>query len=134
MTPRSTVAAVSYSGETEFHIETLSIEPPRPDEVLVEIKGVGICHTDLVFSSGNIPYPFPAVFGHEGSGIVRAIGDQVTKVSTGDHVLITFRSCGDCARCAHAEAAYCHNMPQLNVIGSREDGSSALSYTLSQSC
>jgi len=95
--------------------------------VLVEIKGVGICHTDLVFRSGNIPYPFPAVFGHEGSGVVQAVGDKVSKVKVGDHVLITFRSCGDCNRCEQDDAAYCHNMPLLNAIGSREDGSSALS-------
>lgn len=127
MKSQSTIAAVAYSDETEFRFENVSIESPRSDEVMVEIKGVGICHTDLVFRSGNIPYPFPAVFGHEGSGVVQSVGDQVSKVKVGDYVLVTFRSCGDCNRCKQDDAAYCHNMPLLNAIGSREDGSSALS-------
>lgn len=127
MTSKNTFAAVAYSGETDFRLENIEIESPRPDEVLVEIRGVGICHTDLVFRSGNIPYPFPAVFGHEGSGVVQSVGKQVSKVNVGDHVLVTFRSCGDCNRCNQDDAAYCHNMPLLNAIGSREDGSSALS-------
>lgn len=127
MASHKTLAAVAYSGETDFRLEHIEIEAPRADEVLIEIKGVGICHTDLVFRSGNIPYPFPAVFGHEGSGIVQAVGNKVSKVNVGDHVLVTFRSCGDCSRCKLDDAAYCQNMLLLNAIGSREDGSSALS-------
>ncbi len=127
MKTHNTMAAVAYSDDTEFRLERVEIDSPRADEVLVEIKGVGVCHTDLVFRSGNIPYPFPAVFGHEGSGVVQAVGDDVDKVVVGDHVLVTFRSCGDCNRCNQDDAAYCHNMPLLNAIGSREDGSSALS-------
>eukprot|EP00903_Cladosiphon_okamuranus_P004360 g4358.t1 len=123
---QKTQAAVAYPDETIFRLETLDIDPPRADEVLVEIKGVGICHTDLTFRSGNIPYPFPAVFGHEGSGLVQAVGANVTKVKAGDHVLITFRSCGDCDLCNAGDPAYCRSMPQLNITGSREDGSTSL--------
>ena len=126
MTLKTTLAAVAYSGETDFRIEDIEVEAPRSDEILVQIKGVGICHTDLVFRSGEIPYPFPAVFGHEGSGVVESVGEKVSKVQAGDHVLITFRSCGSCDRCNTDNAAYCRNMPQLNMMGSREDGSSAL--------
>lgn len=126
MNSKKTLAAVAYSDEDGFRIEHIDIDYPQHDEVLVEIKGVGICHTDLVFRSGDIPYPFPAVFGHEGSGVVEAVGDGVTKVKPGDNVLVTFRSCGNCDHCESADAAYCRKLPQLNMIGSREDGSSAL--------
>lgn len=122
-----TYAAVAYSGQPGFKLESLDIEAPRADEVLVRVLGVGLCHTDLVFSSGAAPYPFPAVFGHEGSGIVEAIGAGVTKVKVGDTVLVTFRSCGACDRCDDGDAAYCRAMPMLNYTGRRVDGSSGLS-------
>ncbi len=127
MNSKKTNAAVAYTGEDDFRYETVTIEPPRADEILVNIKGVGICHTDLSFKSGAIPYPFPAVFGHEGSGVVEAIGDAVTKVKTGDHVVITFRSCGACELCSVGDTAYCQNFWPLNIIGCREDGTSSLS-------
>ena len=120
------LAAISYPDAGEFQVEPIEIESPRADEILVRIRGVGICHTDLIYSSGAVPYPFPAVFGHEGSGEVIAIGSGVTKVAVGDHVLITFRSCGDCDLCHFGDAAYCRSMVQLNVSGAREDGSTAL--------
>ncbi|MEL7129485.1 MAG: NAD(P)-dependent alcohol dehydrogenase [Pseudomonadota bacterium] len=118
--------AVAYKGAADFKIETLELEDPREDEILVRIKGVGICHTDIVFGSGAMPYPFPAVLGHEGSGIVEAVGTKITKVRPGDHVVMTFRSCGACDLCDDGEAAYCRTMPMLNYTGRREDGSSAI--------
>lgn len=120
-------AAVAHDGESEFRIELVKLEAPRPDEILVRIQGVGLCHTDLVFRSGAVPYPFPAVFGHEGAGIVEVVGKQVGKVVVGDHVLLTFRSCGSCDRCDSGDAPYCRTMPALNYAGRRPDGSSALS-------
>ena len=120
-------AAVKYVGDAEFKIEPLELEPPRANEILVRILGVGLCHTDIVFAGRTDGYPFPAVFGHEGSGIVEAVGDAVTKVAVGDAVAISFRSCGACDRCGTHDPAYCRTMPMLNYIGSREDGSSALS-------
>ncbi|MEO9970704.1 MAG: NAD(P)-dependent alcohol dehydrogenase [Hyphomonadaceae bacterium] len=122
-------AAVAYDGETDFRYEDVELAPPRADEVLIAIKGVGVCHTDLVIRSGeaSFPYPFPAVFGHEGSGVVQAVGSDVTKVDVGDHVVMTFRSCGTCDRCGTADPSYCRTMPQLNFAGCRDDGSTALS-------
>jgi len=122
-----TQAAVAYIGQPGFKYETVEIEAPRADEILVRVLGVGLCHTDLVFSSGAAPYPFPAVFGHEGSGVVEAVGADVTKVKPGDSVLITFRSCGACDRCGTGDAAYCRTMPLLNYTGRRTDGTSAIS-------
>jgi Zn-dependent alcohol dehydrogenase len=91
-------AAVKYSGQPAFVIEEVELEAPRDDEILVRVVGVGLCHTDLVFAEREDAYPFPAVFGHEGSGIVEAVGKNVTKVKSGDRVTMTFRACGDCDR------------------------------------
>lgn len=119
-------AAVARKGQADFSIETLDLDEPAPDEIVVRIVGVGICHTDLVFKSGAIGYAFPAVLGHEGSGIVERTGSQVTKVVPGDRVALTFRSCGHCDRCGAGDAAYCRTMPLLNYVGCRTDGSTAL--------
>ena len=120
-------AAVKYADRDSFSIEQLELEPPRAKEILVKIAGVGLCHTDIVFSGRADGYPFPAVFGHEGSGVVLAVGEAVTKVVPGDAVAISFRSCGDCDRCDSHDPAYCRTMPMLNYTGAREDGSTSLS-------
>jgi aryl-alcohol dehydrogenase len=120
-------AAVARPGRTDFTLETLELDAPREDEILVRIAGVGLCHTDLVFRhAGEAVFPQPAVFGHEGSGVVERVGAKVTKVAPGDHVAISFRSCGHCDRCADGDAPYCRTMPLLNYTGVRTDGSKAL--------
>lgn len=119
-------AAVSRSGAAEFSIETVQLDGPRPDEILVRIVAVGLCHTDLVARSGALGLRMPAVFGHEGSGVVEAIGAEVTKVRPGDPVVITFRSCGACAKCQRGDASYCHHMTALNIAGARTDGTTAI--------
>lgn len=119
-------AAVVSAPGAPFEIETLTIGAPRTDEVLVEIAGVGLCHTDLVFQGGFAPVPMPMVFGHEGAGIVRAVGADVTGVTPGDAVIIGFSSCGACPRCDEGLPSYCRSFPQLNYAGARPDGSTAL--------
>jgi aryl-alcohol dehydrogenase len=119
-------AAVARERNGNFRIETLELDDPRKDEVLVRIEAVGLCHTDLVFRDMETPLTLPAVFGHEGAGIVERVGAAVTKVAPGDKVLLTFRSCGACQRCATSHSAYCHHLPVLNFTGQRVDGSKAL--------
>ncbi|BCW90864.1 Aryl-alcohol dehydrogenase [Alphaproteobacteria bacterium SO-S41] len=119
-------AAVARQGDQPFTIETLELDEPRDDEILVRIVGVGLCHTDLVFKAAGLIAP-PSVLGHEGSGIVEKVGAGVSKVKAGDRVAISFRSCGHCARCDRHEPAYCHTMPALNYTGFRDDGSKTLS-------
>lgn len=119
-------AAVARQGQAAFDLQTLELEDPRPDEILVRIHGVGLCHTDIAFKSFPT-YPFPAVLGHEGAGVVVSTGAEVTKVKPGDRVALSFRSCGACDRCQSGDPAYCRTMPMLNYIGARTDGSAALS-------
>ena len=119
-------AAVVRQQGGPFSIESLSIAEPRADEVLVKIVGVGVCHTDLVCRDQYFPVPLPCVFGHEGSGVVEQVGEGVTKVKPGDHVVLSFSSCHECPNCIAGKPGYCHQLYQHNFLGTRPDGSSAL--------
>jgi aryl-alcohol dehydrogenase len=119
-------AAVAHAAHQEFSIQQLELAEPQDHEVLVRIKGVGLCHTDLVARDRLIPIPLPAVLGHEGAGVVEKIGKAVRKVAVGDHVLLSFNSCGQCPRCQQHLPPYCSNFPQLNYVGARPDGSATL--------
>jgi len=100
-------AAVVREAGGDFGIETVELDPPRADEVLVEIDAVGVCHTDLSVRDGQYATPLPAVLGHEGSGVVREVGTGVTRVEPGDSVVLSFDYDGTCSRCEAGEVAYC---------------------------
>lgn len=121
------IAAIAREPHADFTIETIDIEAPRAGEVLVRIVGVGLCHTDLIARDQFIPIPLPAVLGHEGAGIVEAVGAGVTQVRPGDRVVLGFSSCGHCARCDEHLPSYCRDFPRLNYAGVRSDGSTGLS-------
>lgn len=107
-------------------IEPVTLEEPRADELLVEIRGVGVCHTDMVMRDQHLPVPLPVVLGHEGAGIVRAVGKDITDFAPGDPVVLSFMSCSHCASCEDDAPAYCHNWFALNFFGARADGSTGL--------
>lgn len=120
-------AAVARSAGNPFSIESLELEEPKGNEVLVRIVGVGVCHTDLAARDQVLPIPLPAVLGHEGSGVVVSTGSDVTKVQPGDRVALTFNSCGSCRSCEQSTPAYCEQFALLNYAGVRADGSSPVS-------
>lgn len=122
-----TLAAVATVPGEAFQLRDLELEAPRDEEVLIRIVGTGICHTDLIARDQVIPTPLPAVFGHEASGIVERVGAAVDDLSVGDTVVLTFLSCGSCGACRDDRPAYCAQMPLLNFMGRRSDGSTALS-------
>jgi len=119
-------AAVTPKANAPFDIRDIAIDAPRSGEVLINIRAVGICHSDLVMVSGAFGTRFPAVFGHEGAGVVEAIGAGVDKVAVGDKVLLTFNSCGACGRCAEHDPSYCAHFAPINMACVRSDGSSRL--------
>ena len=121
-----TAAVVSQSGGA-FELKQLELAPPREDEVLVRIVGVGLCHTDLICRDQLYPVPLPAVLGHEGSGVVEAVGGAVTDLVPGDHVVLSFHACGDCKNCVRGLPSRCANLFDSNFAGARADGSCALS-------
>lgn len=121
------VTAAVLNGPNEaFSIETITMDDPAPDEILVAIKAVGVCHTDLVLASGALGTAFPLVLGHEGAGIVEKVGSHVTKVAPGDKVLMTFNSCGQCSKCTSGNPAYCIGFFPMNMGCCHTDGSTRL--------
>lgn len=117
-------AAVLESAGAPFTITDIELQDPRPDEVLVKVASVGICGTDLEFANF---FPTPVVLGHEGAGVVEAVGSQVTTVQPGDHVAMSFTSCGACPNCLTGTPSYCLQFDALNFTGRRPDGSTAIS-------
>jgi aryl-alcohol dehydrogenase len=119
-------AAVCRQGSDLFCIEELTIEDPRPDEVLVRFTATGMCHTDLVVASGFMPTPFPVVAGHEGAGVVETVGSAVSGFAPGDRVVASFSFCGSCRNCLSGQPAYCPDHFPLNFGAQRADGSVGL--------
>lgn len=125
-------AAVTRAPRAPMSLESLELEAPRDDEVLVRLVATGICHTDLAMRDQAFPVPQPIVLGHEGAGIVERVGRAVDKVKPGDPVVMTFNSCGHCPSCRDHLPGYCHDFFGYNFSGSRPDGSSPLSDTASR--
>ena len=119
-------AAVVYEKSGSFDIEQLQISDPNDNEVLVRIVGSGVCHTDMAARDQHLPIPLPSVFGHEGAGVVEQVGARVTKVKPGDHVVLTWTSCGSCSSCKAGKDPYCLSFLPLNFSGARPDGTTTL--------
>ncbi|MYW68047.1 alcohol dehydrogenase catalytic domain-containing protein [Streptomyces sp. SID8379] len=107
---------VVFDGRQTVVVDDLEIREPGPGEVLVAIAAAGLCHSDLSVIDGTIPFPRPVVLGHEGAGVVEAVGAGVTHVVPGDHVsLSTLANCGACAECDRGRPTMCRKaigMPQ----------------------
>jgi len=121
-------AAVVHEEGGPFTIETVELDGPQADELLVEMSAVGLCHTDLSVRDQYYPTPLPAVLGHEGSGIVREVGEDVTGIEPGDPVVLSFDYDGTCRNCHEGRVAYCEEFFDYNFAGRRPgDGTSPLS-------
>lgn len=122
------LAAVAGSGGNPYRLRRLTLEAPRDDEVLVRIVACGICHTDVDMAEGCAA---PAVFGHEGAGVVMRVGKSVSRLKPGDSVVLSFASCGRCAACEAGRPADCDHFMTLNFGGSRLDGSNGFEENVS---
>ncbi len=121
-------AAVLYEPNTPLRVEELDLAPPQRGEVLVKIAAAGVCHSDYHIMVGDLAAPLPSVLGHEGAGVVEAIGEGVTVVQPGDHVILLFRAnCGRCAFCSKGRPALCGTTRALRASGTMLDGTSRLS-------
>jgi aryl-alcohol dehydrogenase len=119
-------AAVVREPHGAFVPENLELDDPLPDEVRVRMVAAGVCHTDVLVRDQVYPTPLPAVLGHEGAGVVEAVGSAVRGLAPGDHVVLTVNTCGRCGNCLSGSLTYCEELYSRNFGGRRPDGSSAL--------
>lgn len=118
-----TRAAVLTGPGRDFEIIELDLDEPREGEVLIKYTAAGLCHSDLHLTDGDLPPRYPIVGGHEGSGIIEAVGPGVTKVKPGDHVVCSFiPNCGTCRYCSTGRQNLC-DMGATILEGSMPDGS-----------
>jgi S-(hydroxymethyl)glutathione dehydrogenase/alcohol dehydrogenase len=114
-------AAVLYNLNEPLKIESLTLKPPREDEVLVKIAASGVCHSDLSVIKGNLPMMTPTVLGHEGAGIVEEVGSQVTDLKPRDHVVLSWvPNCGKCHFCVAGKTHLCERL--LLIYGEGREG------------
>jgi aryl-alcohol dehydrogenase len=121
-----TKAAVTFVSGEPYQITDITIDDPKQGEVLVRLAGTGICHTDVLAQNQAYPVPLPAVLGHEGAGVVEKVGLGITHIQPGDHVVLSYSSCGSCPNCLSGKAYACEQFYDLNFAGKMADGTSRL--------
>jgi len=119
-------AAVMPERSGRWSLERLELADPAPHEVIVRVVASGVCQTDVHARDGFFPLPWPAVYGHEGAGIVERVGAAVTGLAPGDHAIMANPSCGECVNCRDGYEAYCVRSRQIKSCGMRIDGTVAL--------
>jgi S-(hydroxymethyl)glutathione dehydrogenase/alcohol dehydrogenase len=129
MDPIRTRAAVAWAPGEPLKIEEVDLLPPRKGEALVRIVATGVCHTDAYTLSGKDPEgKFPAILGHEGGGIVEAVGEGVTSVAVGDHVVPLYTpECGQCKFCKSGKTNLCQAIRATQGQGLMPDGTTRFS-------
>lgn len=126
LTAKKIRAAVLRKQDGPLKIETLSMEGPQDNEVLIRTVASGVCHTDISMVHHWETSDGPLVLGHEGAGIVETIGKKIKKVRPGDHVVLSYQSCGTCRGCKSGRPTKCRRFYELNFGFHRSDGSNAL--------
>ncbi len=121
-------AAIIEEAGQDFRIVDMELAEPGYGEVLVKVAACGVCHTDEVARQQLIPVPLPAVFGHEGSGVIEALGPGVTDFSVGDRVGFSFGYCGTCEAYRTGRPYGCRENRRLNFSGVQFDGTKRLRY------
>ncbi|HDR9069964.1 TPA: alcohol dehydrogenase catalytic domain-containing protein, partial [Burkholderia vietnamiensis] len=123
-------AAVAFGPGKPLEIVEIDVEPPRKGEVLIKITNTGVCHTDAFTLSGDDPEGlFPVVLGHEGAGIVVEVGEGVTSVKPGDHVIPLYTAeCGECLFCKSGKTNLCVAVRATQGKGVMPDGTTRFSY------
>ena len=111
-------AAVLYEPNTPLKVENVTLDDPKEGEVLIRMVAIGICHSDLNIMKGSQPTPVPVVLGHEGAGVVENVGPRVTRVTVGDHVLLSsVYSCGECKYCVEGRPTLCRASLKYLMMG-----------------
>ncbi len=114
-------ASLAAGPATPFETVELTLRPPNANELLVKVVAAGICHTDVMTKTKAL-CDFPIVLGHEGVGVVEAVGSGTSGFLVGDHVIMTYDYCGTCPQCVSGAPSYCDHHGELNFAGVRPDG------------
>lgn len=123
-----TGASAPYADSRPLEIREVDLAPPGPGEVLVKVVAAGICHSDLSIINGDRPRDTPIVLGHEAAGIIQGLGEGVTDLAVGDHVVMLFvPGCGSCMPCAEGRPVLCEPAAQAGVAGTLLSGAKRLS-------
>ncbi|GAB3522577.1 S-(hydroxymethyl)mycothiol dehydrogenase [Arthrobacter monumenti] len=114
---------IARAKDADVTVETILVPDPGPGEALVDIITCGVCHTDLHYKQGGINDDFPFLLGHEATGVVNAVGEDVTEVAPGDKVILNWRAvCGQCRACSRGEPQYCFDTANATQKMTLEDG------------
>src|SRR5262245_5691722 len=120
-------AAILWEQGQPLSVEAAELDPPGADEVLVEVRAAGVCHTDLHPARGDWPMKPPVVVGHQGAGVVREVGRSVTGVAVGDHVVLSWAPpCGDCPSCREGRPVLCDRVEKVTFRNKLPGGGSRL--------
>ncbi len=116
-------AAVLCEPRKPMRLEQVEVLPPQRGEVTVRMKAAGVCHSDYHVMCGDLAMPMPIILGHEGAGIVEDVGEGVTEIVVGDHVILMWRGpCGRCEYCANGRPALCDQGTAMRFNGTMPDG------------
>lgn len=111
-------AAVMYNFNEPLKIDSVKLKAPRDDEVVVKMVASGVCHSDLSVLQGKLPFPPPVILGHEGAGIIEAVGKGVTDLKPGDHVVLSWvENCGKCHYCIAGQVHLCDASVRATMAG-----------------
>jgi aryl-alcohol dehydrogenase len=114
-------AAVAFASDQPYITTPLALKAPAANEIRVKIVATSVCHTDVMTKNKGL-CQFPIVLGHEGAGIVDALGDDVAGFEIGDHVVLSYDYCGHCPQCENSKPSYCDQHGSLNFAGTRPNG------------
>lgn len=118
-------AAIATQPHRAFELTELDLDEPREGEVRVRLAATGVCHTDTKVRDRMAPGAPPIVLGHEGAGVIEALGPGVEGLAVGDPVVLSFDHCGDCRWCCQGLPSYCESYEARNFGGARLDGTTA---------
>lgn len=119
-------AVVLDQAGAPMRLQTLQMQDPRPDEMRVRLVATGLCHTDISMLERPFPVEQPIVLGHEGAGVVEAVGTAIRRFQPGDRVLLSYNHCQTCPACQSHAPSYCQYFFGRNFLGQRADGSTGL--------
>ncbi|KRT71465.1 MAG: alcohol dehydrogenase-related protein [Candidatus Rokubacteria bacterium CSP1-6] len=130
---RAMKASILPDRNAPLVVEEVTLDAPKTCEVLVRIAACGVCHSDLSVIDGTLPLPTPIVLGHEGAGVVEAVGPGVTSVKAGDHVVLSWRpGCNRCPYCLRGQPYLCDLASRMSLSGAMLDEMVTRTYKVSE--